>query len=208
MKTIDSGKLADIGDGLYIRGDGILFDFPSGLHGFWKGVGPLTVSGVLYNGAGSLLEVEALNSGVDLSASAISVKLRAIPETALSGDVLATIEDESYKGRPVIITRFYFRRDTGVMTLALVLWRGYVDNIDHNRTVGADYTLVAHLEPRSIDHSRQGFRVRGDADQRLIDPADAFYEHAATTPTEILPYGRASTATAASTGGALPQASS
>lgn len=204
MQDIDPDILAAIDAGDYPSAELILFDLVSGLYGFWPGKGPLTVDGVVYVGAGSLLELLAVDEGVDLSASALSVKLRAVPEAPLSPDILATIDDETYKGRPVTISTAYFDRITGDIVTVVRMWAGYVDFIDHEGTIGADYTLVGRLEPRSLDHSRRGIRVRGDADQRLLDPDDAFFEHAATTPSEILPYGKATAAPGSTAGGSLP----
>lgn len=201
MQDIDPDILASIGEGDYPHAELLLFDFFSGLYGFWRGKGPLVIDGVTYVGAGSLLDLQQLDSGVDLTASAISVKLRAVPETGLSPDVLATIDDEDYKGRPVYISFAYFNRDTGALVTVKRAWQGYVDFIGHEGTIGTDYALNAHLEPRSLDHSRTGIRVRGDADQKLLDPTDRFFEHAATVPQEILPYGKATAAPGATVGG-------
>jgi hypothetical protein len=177
----------------------LLFDLPSGLHGFWPGHGPLPVDGVSYVGAGSLIKIEPSVQGLDFAATPLRVTLRAVPDSELSPDKLATIEDEQYKGRPSSYSLAYFERATGALITVERLWQGYIDFLSHEGTVAADYVLVGNLEPRSLDHSRRGFRVRGDADQKLIDPDDKFYEHAATVTKENLPYGRASSATGATT---------
>lgn len=194
MQTIDPALLDALAKSQYAHSELLLFDLPSGLWGFWRGFGKLTVNGIDYVGAGSLLEMQQLDFGVELSASAIALKLRAVPETTVTPDVLATIDDEQYKGRPVSISFAYFNRDTGNLITVLPQWRGYIDTIEHQGTVGDDYALVARLEPRSLDHSRAGTRVRGDSDQRLLDLTDKFFEHAAKTPTEVLPYGKGDTA--------------
>lgn len=190
MQNIDPTILAQIAKGAYASTVLLLFDLPEGMFGFWGGHGPLTVNGVDYVGAGSLIEVSALNLGTDLSASPITVRLRAVAETALTLDVLATIDNYAYKNRPAHITLAYFDRVTGSMVTAIQWWQGYIDLIDHEQTVGADYALVAHLEPKSLDHSRIGYRMRSDTDQKLIDPTDRFFEHAAVTAVQNLPYGR------------------
>lgn len=190
MRNIDSGTLEAIGRGEYAHAWLLLFDLSEGLFGFWPGAGTLNISGVNYTGAGSLLTIEQIDMGVDLSASPLTVSLRAVPESSLTPDVLATIDTYGYKNRPARLSLAYFNPVTGAVVTVIPWWQGYIDVVDHQEQIGLEYKLVARLEPRSLDHSRIGYRMRSDADQRLIDADDAFFEHAATTPTEQLPYGR------------------
>lgn len=200
MHEVGSAGLAALDAGSYIENWFILFDFPSGLHGFHLGAGPIELNGVTYNGAKSLFTIEQVDATADLSASPITVTLRSVPNTALTPDVLATIHDEDYKNRPVTLTRVLFSRATGEIVHAFRWWGGFVDTVEEVETVGGDAAIVGTFEPRSLDHSRRGYRVRGDADQKLIDPADRFFEHAATAPTEKLPYGRRDAITPAAGG--------
>lgn len=199
-QDIDTGDLSVIAAGGYASTYTLLFDLPTGIKGFWGGSGLLTIDGIDYVGAGSLIQMEALAAGTDLSASPVSVTLRAVPEQGLTPDVLATIDDEDYKGRPAAIGVVFFARNDGTLKLMLPRWRGYIDTVTHDWDVGANNVLTGSLEPRSLDHSRRGFRVRGDADQRLIDPDDTFYLHAATVASEQVTYGRASPTTAGAGG--------
>lgn len=190
MKDIDPALLAQIAKGAYAHTLLLLFDLPEGLFGFWNGYGTLTVNGISYVGAGSLIEVSQVQMGTDLSASPITVRLRAVPETALSPDVLASIDNYAYKNRPAHLSLAYFDRVNGTVVTAIQWWQGFIDLIDHDETVGGEYTLTAHLEPMSLDHSRTGYRMRSDADQKLIDPNDRFFEHAGITAQQRIPYGR------------------
>lgn len=196
MQDIDPAVLAQIAKGAYTSTHLLLFDFVEGLYGFWGGHGPVTVNGVTYVGAGSLIEVSQVNLGSDLAASPLTVAVRALPETALSPDVLATIDNYGYKNRPAHLSLAYFDPVAGTIVTAFQWWQGYVDTIEHNQTVGGEYSLIAHLEPLSLDHSRVGYRLRSDADQRLIDPADRFFEHAGTTAVMKIQYGRSQWGTA------------
>jgi hypothetical protein len=94
----------------------------------------------------------------------------------------------------------YFDRQSGAVITALQWWQGFIDLIEHQQTVGGEYVLDARLEPMSLDHSRTGWRMRSDADQKLIDPADRFFEHAAITATQNIPYGRETDGTSNSRG--------
>src|SRR3954468_5436220 len=101
MQDLDPALTGALAASQYAHAELLLFDLPSGLWGFWRGIGKLNVNGVDYVGAGSLLELQQLDFGVELSASAIALKLRAVPETSVTPDILATIDNENYKGRPV-----------------------------------------------------------------------------------------------------------
>lgn len=196
MQDIDPAVLAQIAKGAYTSTHLLLFDLVEGLYGFWGGHGPITVNGINYVGAGSLIEISQMNLGADLAASPLTVTLRALPETALTPDVLATIDNYGYKNRPAHLSLAYFDPVAGVIVTAFQWWQGYIDIIEHSQTVGGNYTLIGHLEPLSLDHSRIGYRMRSDADQKLIDPSDRFFEHAGTTATMRIQYGRSGMGTA------------
>jgi hypothetical protein len=200
VHNLDPAVLSEIAKGAYAHTLLLLFDLPEGLFGFWGGYGTLTVNGVPYVGAGSLIELQAINMGTDLSASPLTVKLRAVPETELSPDVLATIDNYAYKNRPAHVTLAYFDRVTGGLVTAIQWWQGYIDVVSHEEIVGGEYVLTARLEPLSLDHSRTGYRMRSDADQKLIDGADRFFEHAAITATQNIPYGRKEDGTGGASG--------
>src|SRR5262245_33428438 len=138
MRTIDITTLETIGRGDYAHTWLLLFDFPEGLFGFWGGAGTLTLAGQPYTGAGSLIEIAQLDMGSELAASPLTVSLRALPETALSPDVLATIDNYAYKNRPVTLSLVYFNPSTGAVATAFTWWQGYVDVIDHQETVAGE----------------------------------------------------------------------
>jgi hypothetical protein len=190
MQAIDPTILAQIAKGAYASTHLLLFDLVEGLFGFWGGYGPITVNSIPYVGAGSLIEISQINLGSDLAASPLTVTLRALPETALTPDILASIDSYGYKNRPAHLLLAYFDPVAGSIVTAIQWWQGYIDKIEHQQTVGGEYTLSAMLEPLSLDHARIGYRMRSDADQKLIDPTDRFFEHAALVLTEKLPYGR------------------
>lgn len=200
MQPIDPSVLDQISKGAYVSTHLLTFDLVEGIFGFWGGYGSITVNGINYVGAGSIIEVSQLNLGSDLAASPLTVRLRAVPETDLTPDILATIDNYGYKNRPAHLLLAYFDPVAGSIVTAIQWWQGYIDTIEHQQTVGSDYVLVANLEPLSLDHARIGYRTRSDADQKLIDPADRFFEHAAITAMQNLPYGRKDDGTSAPSG--------
>ncbi|OYZ75347.1 MAG: hypothetical protein B7Y12_12775 [Rhizobiales bacterium 24-66-13] len=189
MRSYDSDTLAMLSSGRAAVRDMILFDFASGLYGFWTGAGTLTYAGLDYIGAGKLFDIEDLSFEGGLAPSAVSIKLSAIPEEGLTPDVLASIESENYHQRPVTISRAYIHPDTRALLSVERVYRGYLDQMQHDLQVGGGATLTAMLESRSRDHTRVGHRVRSDADQRMIDPADGFFRHAPTADAKLL-WGR------------------
>lgn len=203
MRTIDLATLETIGRGEYAHTWLLAFDIPDGsppvstTFGFWPGAGIITVSGVDYVGAGSLISIEQIDMGVDLSASPLTVSLRAVSEN-LTPDVLATIDDYAYKNRPARLSLAYFNPLTGALITTFLWWQGYIDVVSHEEQIGGDYILRATLEPKSLDHSRIGHRMRSDTDQKLIDATDLFFEHAATVASEEIKYGGSNTLSSSS----------
>lgn len=180
--ALDGGRIADRGM--------ILFDFASGLYGFWTGLGPFTYSGVTYVGAGTLIAVDNLKGVSDLSSVPVVVRLTGIANSDLTPDVLATVEAETYHQRPVTILTAYFDADARVLLSVETEYRGYVDRIVHADDEAA--VLEVYLESRFRDHQKSGYRVRSDADQRRIAPNDGGLRHAATVHTETVLFGRLS----------------
>lgn len=190
MRIYSAGTLAALAAGRLVERGLLLFDFPSGLYGFWTGAGPITIEGQTYTGAGSLIEVDSIGSSAGLSAVPLVLRLTAVPSSDLSPDVLASIEQEQYHQRPITISTAYFDPDTRGLIAVERVYRGYIDQITHQLQAGGGAVLEAHCESRSLDHARTGFRRRSDADQRRIDAADASFEHAAVVGSVDIYWGR------------------
>ena len=190
MRSYDSDTLALLASGRAATRDMILFDFASGLFGFWTGIGVLPYSTVDYVGAGKLIQIDGLSFEGGLAPSNVTVSLSAIPEQGLTVDVLSTIESEQYHQRPVTISRAYIHPDTRAVLSVERMYRGYLDQIVHDLQAGGGAALTATLESRSRDHTRVGHRVRSDADQRLVDSGDGFFLYAGVADAKFL-WGRA-----------------
>lgn len=201
MRAISTADLGNLAKGNFITTWLLLLDWPTGLLGFWPGYGDISVGGQVYHGTGSLLSIEQINLGLELTASPVNVSLRAVPNTALSPDILAHIDDYIYKNRAAYLDLAWFSKTTGALLQHVRWWQGYIDTIEHNETIGGDYTLTGRLEPASLDHSRIGYRMRSDVDQKMLDPADRFFEHAALVPTEDIDYGKAAAGATTKRGG-------
>lgn len=190
MRAFNSTTLALLASGRAVSRSLVLFDFPSGLYGFWDGLGTLTVSGVTYDGSGGLLRGDAVNLAGSLASGAMTLTLSSIAETELSPGVLATIEGEQYHQRPVTLSRAYFNPATrGLLSVERVL-RGYVDQMLHDEKPGGEATLSCLIETRGRDLTRRGYRMRSDADQKSIAANDGALRHAPTAPNDDFTWGR------------------
>jgi hypothetical protein len=191
MREIDSGLQAGLEAGNIVDRGMVLFALPSGNYGFWTGVGPWTYNGILWQGAGTLIQAQPVGQVTDGSAVPIVLTLSAIPNSALSPDVLSTIEAEAYKGAPVRLYKAYFDPDTRALITVRTVWAGTIDTIDHDYTIGGTYTLTANCESRALDHQKTGYRIRSDADQRLIDANDGFFKRVGVAGTQSITWGKA-----------------
>ena len=160
-----------------VRRGMILFDFPSGYYGFWDGSGPFTYNSITHQGGAQAFEVELGEENLDLASSKVTLRLKANPELGLTPDVLSTIENENYHQRPVTISRALFDKDTGALISVTPIRRGKVDMVEHIKD-GTDYTIVGHIESRSLDYSKRGTAMRSDAEQKAISPGDRGLEYA------------------------------
>lgn len=188
MLSLSSEAQSALDAGRFVMRTGIVFYLGGGTHAFWDGVGPYTYGGVTFEASGSLLEIGDIPAVGTLASEKVEVTLRAIANTELSPDVLATIEDEQYHQRPVTIWQFIFDADTGSLATAIRHYSGYIDQIEHKDEDG-EYSLVASLESRSRDHQKTGYRMRSTSDQDQISSGDLFYQHVSTTSTVTRKWG-------------------
>ena len=189
-RSYATGVQASLDAGRVIDRMLILIDLASGLRGFWTGLGPFTYNGVTYVGAGSLISIEGIQQGSDQSAVQVVGRLTSIPNTDLTPDILATIENETYHQRPATITTAYFDPDSTGFLGAEVEYRGYIDRIVHSENHNGDAVLEVHLESRFRDHQRAGYRMRSHNDQQRIAPGDMGLMHLAMVEHESVSFGK------------------
>ncbi|MAB00100.1 MAG: hypothetical protein CMN87_12080 [Stappia sp.] len=190
MRSLDPAVTALMVSGRWIQREAILFDFAEGQYGFWWGQGPFTWNGVTFVGAGQLLDVQDVSAGGDMPPE-LTVTLSAVPNSDLTPDVLATVEEYTWHLRPALVYRFFFSPETGAMVGSLpdVLFRGQVDQIRHLE--GESYTLEARLVGRTVDLRKAGRFIRGIETQKVINGGepDLFFEHAASSATQTAKWG-------------------
>lgn len=174
-------------DGRFVVRGLARFDFGTGTYGVWNGTGELVYedfagSGVTYK-PNALIRVEDIPLGLGTAAVPLTIEMPESANYGVTPDVLATIEDEDYKGRPVTIYDAYFDPDSRELIHVEPLYRGYVDTIDHVVEDGV-MKLVGHIETTALDNHRDGYRAANHEDQQLVSPGDMFFEHAARTGIE------------------------
>ena len=201
MRAFNADTVAQLETGRIAKRDMLLFTFPSGSYGFWSGQGPLEYNGVTYIGAQQLIKLEALGSAAGMAALAITATLTSIPNTELTPNVLATIENEDWHQTPVVISKGYFNPDTRELISVERMFRGYFDKLDHITQTGDEYTLTAYFESKARDYQKIGYRMRGDADQRLINATDNSLQYAAVVSQQTISWGRIDATASTNAGG-------
>lgn len=176
MKSYDPAVEAALEEPSIIRRGLVLFDFPSGNHGFWEGSGILTWNSIDFFGGGQLIEVDAGEQSTEMSAKSITLRLYANLDVGLTPTILGTIENENYHQRPVTFYKAFFDADTRELIDVVAVWRGYVDTVSHERD-GEKYAIVGRLESRSLDYSRRGWAIASNAQQQQISSGDIGLEY-------------------------------
>jgi hypothetical protein len=168
----------------------LLFDLGSGLYGFHTGLGPFVYNGVTYVGAGSLITAEDFQQSQGLQSQALVLSLTSVPNSDLTPDVLATIENEVYHQRPATVMTSYFDADTRLLLSVEIEYRGYIDQIIHKILNPGESRLEVHLESKFRDLSRTGYRKRSDEDQKRILANDNSLRHVNVVASERVLFGR------------------
>ena len=162
--------------GRWLQRGFVLFDLPSGRYGFWDGAETYRYSGVDFVAGGSLIEVEAIEGGTSLAASSLVLRLRSIPDSALSPDVLATIESESYRFRPATLWVGFFDPDTLDRISMEVFYRGIIDALEHKIEADGSAYLEGTLSSRAVDYMKAGTSIRTTEDQKRFSSGDRFFD--------------------------------
>lgn len=191
MKSFDPTTQAKLDAGEIAEREMVLFDFGAdGLHGFWTGAGVLNYNGVDYIPAGRLFKFNAIGGSADLAAIAVTATISAVPDTALTPDVLASIESYAWHQSPVIISKVWIDRDTRAVLSVERIYRGYFDKLAHDEQANGPYTLTANFESKARDHQKRGWRVAGDADQRRIKATDGGMRYVAVAGNQEIKWGQ------------------
>src|SRR5204863_2228500 len=131
--------------------------------------GKFTYNLVDYVGVGGLVEIWDTSEDMEVTAKSIELVLRATPESGLTPDILATIEDEEYVQRPLVLSDFFFDAHWALLENTIV-WRGLIQKFTHNRDGAGEYSLRCQADSRELDFTKRGWNVRTVRNQALINP--------------------------------------
>jgi hypothetical protein len=163
----------------------ILFRFDAD-YGFWDSMAPVTfpsasnvhleARGVRFDGAGSLIQVDEGRRGAAGEAPALTLTLRAVPDSRLTPDVLAEILTYDWHRKPVLFFDVYLTQAGDLIGVYLVR-KGILDHLEL-RTGGPVQVLVGKVEtPLLEDVDRGRVDEASDESQRTTWPGDTGFRH-------------------------------
>jgi hypothetical protein len=197
MKTLSPAALAalDAGEAIVTGAVEILCTPPVRV---WGGPHEITLGGQTFLPVGDRGLVQVAGGALGDAAQNITLTLSGIdPETA------ALLDATGLGSAPAVLWRLIFDQ-AGITLLDAQVWqRGRLDTILREEEIGAAAAIRAQIESPAKGLGRRGARMRSDADQRLIDPADGFFKNVSYAGEKTLYWGGRRPARA---GSALPGA--
>ncbi|QKV18712.1 DUF2163 domain-containing protein [Oricola thermophila] len=166
----------------------IRFELGSGVYGFVRDKVPYEHGGLTYM-PGAVISVSAIRQQRGFGSSPVTLELAESPANGLTPEVLQTIENEEYRGRPVHFMDVWLDPDTGgeLHVRHRGIYKiGTIDHVEDKR----GYVLKATCQPKTLDNSEVNGRRRTDADQRLRKASDRFFEHRVNAGREEIWWGR------------------
>lgn len=197
MKVISPAALAALEAGTAIVTGAVEIDCDPVVR-IWGGYRNLTFDGRTFQPVGDRGLVQVTGGALGDAAQNIELVLSGIdPET------LALLDASEVRGASAILWRLIFDQ-TGTSLLGFNVWaRGRLDTLPREEEIGGTAKITARLETAARGLGRRGGRMRSDADQRLIDPADGFFKNVSYAGEKTLYWGGRRPARA---GSALPGA--
>lgn len=150
----------------------------------WGGWHEITFDGRTFDPIGDRGLVQVTGGALGDAAQNITLTLSGIdPET------LALLDADDLSGAPAALWRLIFDQ-SGNTLLDFHVWaRGRLDTIERDEEIGGVAAITAQLETAAKGLGRRGARMRSDADQRLIDPADGFFKNVTFAGEKTLYWG-------------------
>ncbi|MCU0946817.1 MAG: hypothetical protein MUF47_00985 [Porphyrobacter sp.] len=150
----------------------------------WGGHGSITFDGRTFEGVGDRGIAQVAGGALGGAAQNITLTLSGIdPET------LALLDADAVKGAPTVLWRLIFD-ESGTSLLDFHVWaRGRLDTLPQEDEIGGTAAITAQLETAARGLGKRGGRMRSDADQRLIDPADGFFKNVSFAAEKQLYWG-------------------
>tara|TARA_R100001509_G_scaffold133431_1_gene87016 strand:- start:249 stop:881 length:633 start_codon:yes stop_codon:yes gene_type:complete len=182
--------------------------FASSTLRLWTGLGPITISGNEYTGAGTLLSIGQLEETSEIAVRGLDFTLSGIPS-----DLLSLALSEPYQGRPLTLyfgitdlqTTFILKEDGGFVLLEsgdnlldeedigdgtpAQMFRGFLDTMTIQE--GADTaTISVTVENRLIDLERSRVLRYTDQSQKARFPDDKGFAFVEDLQDKTIQWGR------------------
>jgi hypothetical protein len=155
------------------------------------GYGTIEIDGDTYVGIGDRTLAQTSSGAIGASEQNLSIGVSGIDPEALQ-----LLEASEIQSAPAKTYRLVADGSGTKVLDCRIFKRGRVDQLSIQDVIGGTATVTAELESAARGLGRQGYRMRSDADQRLIDPLDGFFKHVsyAATKTIYLNGGKPSSA--------------
>lgn len=167
----------------------VRFEFGTGTYGFAKSPETIRHDGLDYE-PGGVLSVSDLDEEAGSSAKKFTIELTGSPQDGLTPQVLASIENEDYRDRPVYLMDAIFDPETNELLHVETVGRGYVDTAPQEPFAADGPKLELNCESRALDYSRKNGRQANTTDQQKRNPTDTFFKHAATAGLRQVNWGK------------------
>lgn len=158
--------------------------FDSGNLNLWSGIGDLTVDGVDYVGAGTLMNISEIGESAELQANGITVVLSGVTEPLIS-----KARDEDYQGRELKVLLGAMDAANGVISDPVVVFSGFMDTMTIN-DAGESAIIQLTVENRLIEFERTRVRRYTAEDQKIDFPNDKGLEFVAELQEKEIFWGR------------------
>jgi hypothetical protein len=133
----------------------------------WSGEGRLPLEDGTYDGIGNRALAQISGAAIGSAAAGITLTLSGIDPV-----VLDDLDADEVRDAPVVLRRLIFDSSGTQLLDAHVFDRGRADMLATDEEVGGEAAIIVTVEGAARGLGRRGGRMRTDADQRLIDPAD------------------------------------
>lgn len=150
----------------------------------WGGWGAITFDGRTFEPVGDRGLVQVAGGALGDAAQNITLTL-----SGIDTETLALLEADGLSGAPAVLWRLIFDQTGNTLLDAHVWARGRLDTIERDEEIGGEAAITAQLETAAKGLGRRGARMRSDADQRLIDPADGFFKNVSFAAEKTLYWG-------------------
>ncbi len=193
MKPFDSETIARLEAGQVDYLDALTGIFDSGPLHLFRGQGGFdwedeVVGAASFVGAGALLSIEVPAGQTGNETPAIRVRLAetyvpagaSVPVNVFDDGVRASIDEEPWQWREVILSVFWLS-ETGAVLYREQVARRVIDAMPVETDEDGMPVRVAVLEQPAIVQRDVEGKTANSEFQRLIDPADRFFEHVGTT---------------------------